>query len=274
MKFICICIGVVSCLGFTSARAAEAATDNVLDKTFTVYGGAQIYQARGQFKATREGRPEISVNMDDLGLNENKATPVGGLNLRMAERWNLRFDYYGYHDHGNETADFSFDFEDVNIPVGAHVDSSLDLDAYVVNLAYDLIHTERVRLGVGAGVHAAVLDLKISGKITVAGNEMSLGQGEENFLAPLPNLYLSGAYGFSDSLILRFGGGWMSMKVGDFGGSLYFANAFLEYWPFQYAGIGAGYRYLKVDVDYKPGNIDQTYNVKLPGPLIYVTVGF
>ncbi len=76
------------------------------------------------------------------------------------------------------------------------------------------------------------------------------------------------------SSYLRYGGGGMSLSYGDWDGALYFANAFLEYWPFKYAGIGAGYRYVAADVTYDNGKKEETYDFALPGPVLYVTVGF
>lgn len=274
MRLMCICMAVVAWLGFTSAWAAEETSNNVLDKRFVFYGGVQVYQARGEFRSTKEGQPEIKVDLDDLGLDENQLSPIAGFNFTFGKRWKLRFDYFGYHDDAKTTADFSFDFDDVIIPVGARVDSSLDLDVYVLNLGYNLIYTERARFGLGVGIHAADLNLKISGKATVAGSEVSLGEGQEDFIAPVPNLYAYGAYAFTDRFLIRYGAGWMSLSYGDFDGDLLTANATLEYWPFQYVGLGLGYRYLKVDVDYDPGNKKEKYDVKLPGPVFYLTVGF
>jgi hypothetical protein len=58
------------------------------------------------------------------------------------------------------------------------------------------------------------------------------------------------------------------MSYGDYKGSFVFANAFLEYWPFKYAGFGAGYRYVEVDIEYNPGNKTEKYDVELPGPYL------
>ena len=81
-------------------------------------------------------------------------------------------------------------------------------------------------------------------------------------------------YAFTDKLLVRYGGGWMSLSYGDFDGKLMFANAFLEYWPFKYAGFGAGYRYVEADINYESGKKEEDYDVKLPGPVFYVTLGF
>ncbi len=66
----------------------------------------------------------------------------------------------------------------------------------------------------------------------------------------------------------------MSLSYGDWDGALYFAKVFLEYWPIKYAGIGAGYRYVAADVTYDNGKKEETYDFALPGPVLYVTVGF
>ncbi len=265
---------VVSSLGFTSAWANERIPSNVLDKRFTFYGGMQIYQAEGDFSSTKEGRREVEVDLDDLDLDKNQISPIAGAIFIFGKRWNLRLDYFGFHDDSKKTAEFDFEFEDLIVPVGARMDSSLDLDVYAANLAYNFVYSERARFGVGVGVHAVDIDLEISAKVTVAGEEIPLGEGDEDFLAPVPNLYAYGAYAFTERLVLKYGGGWLSSSYGDYDGSFVFANASLEYWPFQYAGFGAGYRYFAADIEYDPGSKTEKYDVKLPGLVLYVIFGF
>jgi hypothetical protein len=146
---------------------------------------------------------------------------------------------------------------------------------YAVNLAYSFYHSERARIGVGLGVHIADIDLDIKGKKSEPGGQViKTRNGNADILAPLPNLYAIGAYGFTDRFILRYGGGWMDMTYGDYDGELYFAKAFLEYWPFKYVGFGAGYRYLYADVQWDPGHKKEDYEFTLPGPMLYMTLGF
>ena len=267
-------MAVVSWLGFTSAWAAEQTSDNVLHKGLTIFGGIQIYQAKGEFSSNKKGRPEIEVDLDDLDLNENELSPIVGAIFNFGKRWSLRLDYFGYHDDSKTTAEFDFEFEDLVVPVGARIDSNFDLDVYVANLTWNFINSGQARFGIGVVVHVADIDLEISGKIFVAGNEILLGEGDEDLLAPLPNIYASGAYAFTEKFIIRYGGGWMSMGYGDYDGKLVFANAFLEYWPFQYAGFGLGYRYVAADIKYDTGKKTEKYDIKLPGPVLYVTFCF
>ena len=67
-------------------------------------------------------------------------SPIFGALFNFGKRWTLRLDYFGYHDDSNTTADFNFEFDDLIVPVGARVDSSLDLDVYGANLAYNFIY--------------------------------------------------------------------------------------------------------------------------------------
>jgi len=274
MKVLGVCMGMVCCLGLTSAWAFEQASENILDKRLTLYGGAQAYQADGKFGFIEEGEPDVKVDLDDLGLDEDEVSIIAGGIINFGRKWTLRLDYFGYHDDGDQTAEFDFDFEDAHITVGAHIESSLDLDVYVANLSYNLIHTDQARFGVGLGVHLADIDIEVSGTATAGSIVTDLGTGKADVLAPLPNFYVTGAYSFTDRLLVRSSAGGMSMSYGDWDGSLIFANAFLEYWPFQNAGFGVGYKYLHADVDYDPGSKKETYDVKLPGPVFYVTAGF
>ena len=271
MKMIGTLMAVLLCFGITSAWAEEQSFTSALDNRVTIYGGAQFYNADGKFKSVKDGQPDIDVDMDDLGLDETKISPaVGGIINFWGRRLTLRFDYFGYHDDANATADFGFDFDDDTFPVNADLDSNLDLDLYVINLSYNFIRTDRASFGVGVGVHLADIDLGITGSV----NGVEVASGDADVLAPLPNIYITGAYAFTEQFLLRYGGGGISLSYGDWDGSMYFADAFLEYWPWKNVGFGAGYRYVDVDVDYDPGHKKETYDFTLPGPVLYVTAGF
>jgi hypothetical protein len=274
MKLGFICLLTLFGSGFSNAWAADPTTRPILDQRFTLYGGVQFFDATGEFSSTEEGRPKVELDLNDLNLDENEISPVAGINFRLGKRWNLRLDYYGYHDDGKRRAGTSFNFGDLVVPLEARLDSSLDLDLYVANISFDVIHTEKARFGLGAGLHVADLDLDISASVAVGNMERSLGRSEENLTAPLPNVFVSGAYAITDTFILRYAGGWMSLSYDDWDGELWLGQAFLEYWPFQYVGIGAGYRYMSADVEYDSGDKKETYDVELPGPMVYLTVGF
>ena len=125
MKFLGILMAVLLCLGFTSAWAGEQTFNSPLDNRVTIYGGVQTYKAEGEFTNTVEGQPDTSVDLDDLGLDDDKVSPaVGGIFNFWGRRMTLRLDYFGFHDDANATADFSFDWDGDTIPVNADLDSN------------------------------------------------------------------------------------------------------------------------------------------------------
>ena len=273
MKTSCFGMVIVWFLFFTSAWAEDKTFNKALDQRFTIYGGAQIYHADGKFGNIKEGQPDIKVDLDDLNLSDDEISPIVGAIINFGKRWALSLDYFGYHDDANSRADFEFEFDDVIYPIAASLDSRLDLDIYVINLSYNFISTDRARLGVGIGVHVADIDIKISGKAYAGPIETDLGTSSSDVLALIPNLYLMGAYAFTEKFLLRGGGGGMSLSYGDLSVSLYFVKAFLEYWPWKNFGFGAGYRYFTADIDYDPGYKKETYDFDFPGPVFYVTAG-
>ena len=85
-------------LGFTNAWADEKASGSALNKSITLFGGAQFYQADGQFGYAKEGSRNVNLDMKDLGLDETEVSPIAGGIINFGRRLTLRFDYFGYHD--------------------------------------------------------------------------------------------------------------------------------------------------------------------------------
>jgi hypothetical protein len=262
-----ILLSLVFCL---NAWAAELSASE-WDKRIVLRGGLISYDMSGDFKSTKDGRPEIKVDMDDLGLEEDQSTYFLGAAFRLGERWRLRLDYFNYHDDANEPVNKSFEFNDQVVPLGGKVDSSLDIDLYIVNLSYDLYSSNRAKFGIGLGAHVVDFDLEIDGK---SNDGTNLGDASEDYTVPIPNLFVGGIYALRNDLLFNYGGGWMSMSYGDYDGELIFARGALEYWPFNNVGLGAGYSYISADIDRDTGKKKENYDIEMPGPIFYLTVGF
>lgn len=275
MKKQALLLSILVMTFISTSVYAEDFDHNQWDKRIVLSGGALFYNMSGDFSSNKDDHPKYTVDMDDLGLEDNYITVFLSGAFRLGERWRLQLDYFGYHEDSTKKSDLQFDYDDVFIPVGATVDSNLDIDVYVANLGYDIYQSNNSRITLGLGAHVADLSMEISGEAQSAGGiPVNLGEGDEDILAPLPNIYLSGAYAINENLIVKCSGGWMSMSYGDYDGDLLFARGFLEYWPFKNVGFGAGYAYTKADIDYDPGYKKETYDIKMPGPVVYLAVGF
>ena len=78
MKRLCFGMVIVCCLAFSGIGAAEVTSNSVLNKRAIFYGGIQYYQADGKFASYEPGEPDIKVDFDDLGLNENEVSASAG----------------------------------------------------------------------------------------------------------------------------------------------------------------------------------------------------
>lgn len=262
--------GLIFCL---NSWGAEQQANN-WNKRFQLRGGMIVYDLSGDFSSTRNDRPEIDIDLDDLDLKENKQTYFLGANLRLGERWRLHLDYFHYDDDGSRIAERSFEFDDLLVKVGARVESKLQFDLYVVNIGYDFYKSDKAYFGAGMGAHIADFELEVAAAVTVNNDKSDFRSEDEELTAPMPNLYLGGAYALRDDVIFKYGGGWMSMSYGDYDGDLFFASGALEYWPFSNVGLGAGYAYRTVDIERDTGSKKEKYDIEMPGPIFYVTIGF
>ena len=275
MKRICVALVVMLSLDVSIALADGHSPESAIDNRCTVFGGIEFYQANGDFSSTSAGKPEVSVDMKDLGLDRNAVSPICGAIIRVGKRWDLRLDYFGYHDDASKTADAAFDYEDVSIPIGALTDSNLDLDIYAANVSYTIVHSKKSRFGVGLGVHA--VDISTGHIRQGNGGRTRDFFGRRQGGLPrttFPTSMFPAPYAFSKRAVMRYGGGWMSMSYAEYDGALLFAKAMLEYWVHENIGIGVGYRYVKADFEYDPGRWKEKYDAKLPGPLVYLVFGF
>ena len=154
--FFSLLFSLILCLN--SWAAELSATD--WDKRIVLRGGLISYDMSGDFSSTKEGQPEIKVDMDDLGLEEDQTTYFLGATFRLGERWRLRLDYFNYDDANDETVSRIIEVDDLVVPLNGKVDSSLDIDLYIANLSYDLYSSERAKFGVGIGAHVVDFDLE------------------------------------------------------------------------------------------------------------------
>jgi hypothetical protein len=60
----------------------------------------------------------------------------------------------------------------------------------------------------------------------------------------------------------------------DYEGDLVFARASLEYYPFSNFGLGIGYGFRNIDIEYESDNKKETYDIELPGPMFFLTSRF
>ena len=257
-----------------AAWGQESRDYGILTDRLRLDAGVVWHKADGDFTSTRTGQPTTSVSLDDLGINDDDFGLWISGRFRFLNRWSVQVDHFGFRNDGSSSAEFDFNFEDLIVPIGAHVTSDVQLGLLVVNLGYDVLQRDRSRVRLGIGTHVARLEFDIDAELSAGGVITPLGEDETDFLAPLPNLYLSGTHLLMDRLAAHLSAGWMSMSYDDYDGDLWFLRGQLDYRITPRFGIGAGYSFLSADIDRDTGSKKENYDVQLPGPFLVFSAGF
>ena len=260
MKYLLMSFIFLFGLGSTFCMADSDVRNPYLYERFTLKGGVLHHSATGEFSSNKDGKKNVKVDLDDLGLDEKEYSPHVSARLRFSKRFSLDAGYFGYHESGKERSRFDFDFGDITIPLNAITDSEVNLDVYYVNLGLSVYSSENTEVGLGVGVHAADFSLQIEAELESVGPlpPVPRRQETEDILAPLPNLYFFAGRAIRDNFLLHLNGGWMSLSYDDYDGDLFFVRALLDYRIKKHFGIGGGYSYYDFNVDYDPGSKVET----------------
>jgi hypothetical protein len=243
--------------------------------TFSVRAGLLAWSADGSFASWNDGKRPVYVDLDTLGIDDADRNLFAAATWNIGERWSLRFDAFGFHNDGGRVANRDFEYDDTVVNVGASVEGKLDINIYMLNLGYRFIDRERWELGAGLGAHYVSLDYGFRARvITSGGIELAPLQEDSKEQFPVPNVYVWGGYRLSDQLLAIFDGGWLSANYGDYDGRIYFFRVALEYDFTDHFGVGGGYWKTDFDVDRETGTKNESYNVELPGPQIYLKARF
>lgn len=242
---------------------------------FSVSAGAAWFHVDAKMSKWTEGEEEEEViDLDRLGVDNTDTSPYLTFDWRVSPRWVLAADYFRLDVSGGRRVDFDFEFGDLVVPIGAAVDSVLKLDFYVFSAAYSFQRSERAEFGFGLGVHGVDLTYELYADTRIGDATVILGEEDDNFLAPLPNLYIHGSYAFTPELVARIESGWLSLTYDDYDGDLLTLHGQLAYWWTDRFAIGAGYSFIDLDVVRDRGTRREHYDIYMNGPRAFVTYTF
>jgi hypothetical protein len=265
------------CLGVDIARA-EGDGAAILNERVTLRVGAFLVEAEAERtpRARALQRPdEPPLNLDLLGLGDTDISPWAELRWRFARRWHLDLGYFRFREEGRRRAALLLPTLGGVEPVAGRIGSTVGLDLYTASIGYSLVHTDRLALDLRLGAHLADLLWRVDGQ-ALGRDGVSLSRDDSSVLAPLPNVQVSVEYALTPSLVATLSGGWFGMSYEEYEGELTSASFHVEYRPTRHLGLGAGYRFLSVDLDVERdgGARGYRYEVDFEGPMLYLSTGF
>jgi hypothetical protein len=261
-------------IAIAGLAATPASAQGVNDKYWIELSG---FRASPDTKVTlsRPGQPGTKLDMEsDLGLNSHEFLPglYGG--VRLGERWLITGEYYGLDRNGSRTLSRDIVFDGVTYPRSVPVDSKFRSNIYRASVGYSFVRNDKGELGADIGLHTTNFKIDLRGQGTTAGTGVTLQNRERDFTAPLPTLGVYGVYEIAPKFSVNGRVDWLSLKLGDYDGSIFNAQASVAYNFTDLIAVGAGWRYVDYSLDVDKKDYTAKFDYKFNGPSIFLRLDF
>jgi len=237
--------------------------------------GASYQKADSELRASVQGLPELGLKLDDLGIDDTDTSWALEYRWRFAEKWMFVGMAYTFEQSGGLRTKRDFNFGGVEFEAGASVDTSIEVDTYILDVLYSVYKTDRSEIMLGGGLHVLDLATEIKARAFVGDQERRGGAGVDDILAPLPNLRMQGFYAINDKWGLGVNLGWLSANYDDYEGSFAYVHARANYAFGERLSASLGYQYTDFELEREKSRTESSeYNVQFNGPTAALTYRF
>ncbi len=253
-------------------RVQAEDTDKAKDKDelpdrFMVRGGANfIWNADTNMSLSGSRGAGALINYSDILKGETKATvPRVDAYFRFNPNHSIGFTYYRVGRDGLAEADRSFNFGNVTFPIGATVQSELNIAMYQIYYNYSFYHNEKVELATSVGFYFTEVSAMLTSRTTV-GTSINAGTtSASELLAPLPQVGFIMRYHITPRLKSEVRANFFYISAGNWEGSLVDLYLGLEYRLFKHFGIGGALNRIDANIQGPVGNsavfkVDNSWN--------------
>jgi hypothetical protein len=194
----------------------------------------------------------VVLNLEDvLGLESSTNQFRLDAHYRAWRRHHFYFSFYDLSRSADKTLEVSIPEEEIE--AGAFVESKLDITIYKAGYAFSFWNDDRLDLGAGLGFYVMELaaGLNVLAEGTAGGEQGSI---EEEVLAedttlPLPVLSLRGSVAITKRVFIKQSVDFFYVNLSGFDGLLLDTNIALEGHITRFFGLGAGFNFLRVDIE-------------------------
>jgi hypothetical protein len=219
----------------------------------------------------------ISINpQDTLGIDlENTVLRIEGY-YRFHPKHALTYAWYSIDSTGSKTMSEEFDWVDpegnpITIPVGAEVISSFNYDIFKVGYLWSFHHTDKVELGVGAGLHITRLSMGIDADRT---SQPTPSTQKVETTVPLPVISLVLNYNVTPKFHWFLKTEAFVVKFDDWTGSYRDATFGMEYRAWKHVALGAGLSSNSLEIEEDVPEYRLRFTNSIGGALLYVATYF
>jgi hypothetical protein len=212
----------------------------------------------------------------ELGLDDRATVARLRFAYQFTPRHRLDLSYFSIDRDGeNVIVDREIEFGDITIPVGARVDSHFDTEILKVAYTNMFFRSEKVRLGVSAGVNFSSFDVgTIFETVPPPGQQPMTGGEQADGLAPLPVFGGRLSYSISPKWIWITSIDLFAISTGGYSGTLTDIEVLIENRVSRRWGWGAGLERLSFDLQSRDDDLTGTFQTSNWGINLYGSVYF
>jgi hypothetical protein len=266
---------VIPLLAMTSQVQAEPAE---LDKFRLAIGGYALARYDSSISLTD---PDLGAGIsispqDTLGIDiENTVLRIEGY-YRFHPKHALLFSWYSINSTGSKIIEEEFDWEDddgntVTVPVGAQVFSILDYEIFKLGYLWSFHHTDKIELGVGAGLHFTSLSMELDASSTTPPSQ-SLQDAKTT--VPLPVFSLVLKYNVTPKFHWYLKSEAFLLKFDNWTGSYRDTTLGMEYRAWKNVALGAGLSSNSLEIEEDDPDHILNFTNSISGGLLYVATYF
>jgi hypothetical protein len=203
---------------------------------------------------------------DDLNLEDDVSSYRIDAKWRFFDRHALNFSFYDLSRDASTNLARDITIGDTTFPAGTPLfTSSWEHKVYAASYTWSFLQTNKYEVGLNIGAHITRLKLQVTGQVAgVLSSEI------EAVTAPLPVLGFTGAYAFTQKLVLRSNLGGFYLAIDDFEGYLVNFDLDLEYNAWKYMGFGIGYNIFTMELDIEADNFNGSADYTYQGFKVFV----
>lgn len=270
----CACILLAILIVGSNISHAE---ESVPDKYNISIGGYSVFRTDAALSLTDPDLGAgISISPEDtLGLDTEQTV----LRLTGYYRFNnehaLNYSWYRITSQGDKVLSEEFQWLDedgnqITIPVGAKVNSSLDYNIFKVGYLWSFHHSDKVEMAAGAGLHLT----RIAFNLTADSISSSAEAQNVSLTVPLPVVSFAIKYAVTPKFHWVIKGEAFALKFEDWNGIYTDMTLAMEYRTFKNIGLGIGLGSNSLNVTEETSEHKFVLNNQITGVLIYVASYF
>ncbi len=262
---------------FTLVSTAQA-EEPLPDKFKFAIGGYALARFDSTISLTEPnlGAGIVINPQDTLGLEVDTAVFRIDGHYRFNPRHALTYSWYSINTEGTKTIEEDFEWVDeegntITIPFGAQVVSNLDYDIFKVGYLWSFHHTDKVEMGVGAGLHITRLGLTLNASTT---NPPSTGLEEVDTTVPLPVISFVLKYNINPKWMWYLKTEAFALKFDKWAGSYRDTTLAIEYRGWKNVALGAGLSSNALEIEEEDPKAELSFTNTISGALLYVATYF